>query len=146
MPRAPWTTISAIDSDTPCVMVKTEATLRHRRDLPRFVASARTLWSHLHDADGLVGYELQASILQRTLSTLSAWRDRETMLRFAQGPAHQYVVGQTRHLTTDNRVHSWGSTGRQLSEYQTSQRHPESPRGEPRSAGFRAEAGSDLTT
>jgi hypothetical protein len=65
MPRLPWTTISTIEAETECVLVTTQATLRDRRDRPRFVASAQTLWTDLQAADGLIGYELHASMLGR---------------------------------------------------------------------------------
>ena len=114
MPRLPWTAVSAVDPEAEYLMVTTQATLRRRRDLPRFAASAQTLWASLQQADGLIGYGFHTAPIRGTLATVSAWRDRDTLLAFTSGPAHQRAISETRDLITGSRIRSWITTGLQL--------------------------------
>lgn len=116
MPRLPWTAVAAVDPGAQYLVVATWAALRHRRDLPRFLASTQTLRAGLQEADGLVGYELRAALIPGTLATVSAWRDRDALLAFTSGPGRQRAIGETRDLITETRVRNWTTTGRELPE------------------------------
>lgn len=114
MPILPWTPINAIDPHGDYLVMATRFVVTSRRRIPQVVRATQTLWDALPSTDGLFGYTLRASISQCTLSTLTAWRDRDSLNAFVRGAPHLAVMGRTRQWTADSHFASWTASGLEL--------------------------------
>jgi len=114
MPTLPWTPITAIDPSTDYLVMATRFVVTSRWRTPEVVRATQTLWDTLPATGGLFGYSLRASIGQQTLSTLTAWRDRDSLNAFVRGDPHLAVIRRTRQWMTDSHFASWTAAGLDL--------------------------------
>jgi hypothetical protein len=107
MPVTSWTTAATPAPDVPVHVVVTEFHLPRLRDTLPFLRSTRRITAALSEAEGLVGYALQARILRRTYRTVSAWRSPDDARRFARGGVHGEVAGAARAGNQPKSVARW---------------------------------------
>jgi quinol monooxygenase YgiN len=114
MPTVPWTPTAPVHAGADYLIMATRFTVARRRDMLRVIAASNGLWSGIARTEGLVGYSISSRPARGTLATVSAWRDRDAMLAFVRGGAHQKLVQQTRELMRESAFASWGAHGAAL--------------------------------
>ena len=114
MPILPWTPINAIDPHGDYLVMATRFVVTSRWRIPEVVRATQTLWDTLPATGGLFGYSLRASVGQQTLSTLTAWRDRDSLNAFVRGDPHLALTRRTRQWMTDSHFASWTAAGLDL--------------------------------
>jgi hypothetical protein len=87
---------------------------RSRWHLPGVMNSTQRLWQSLPTTAGLVGYAFDVSPLQGSLSTLTAWRDRSSLIAFVRGPLHASLVARTAPRMKSSLFADWMSAGADL--------------------------------
>jgi hypothetical protein len=107
MPVTPWTSTATPAPDATVHVVVTEFHLPRMRDTLPFLRSTRQITASLREAEGLVGYALQARILRRTYRTVSAWRSPDDARRFARAGAHGRIAGTARAAEQPKAVARW---------------------------------------
>jgi len=95
-------------------VMATRFVVTSRWRIPEVVRATQTLWDTLPATGGLFGYSLRASVGQQTLSTLTAWRDRDSLNAFVRGDPHLAVIRRTRQWMTDSHFVSWTAAGLDL--------------------------------
>lgn len=114
MPTVPWTPTAHVHAGTDYLIMATRFTLVRRRDMLRVISATSGLWSGIRQTDGLIGYSISSRSPRGTLATLSAWRDRDAMLAFVRGDAHQEVIDRTRDQMRGSTFASWNADGAEL--------------------------------
>lgn len=107
MPVTPWTSTAQPAPDAPVHVVVTEFRLPRLRDTLPFLRATREITASLREAEGLVGYALQARILRRTYRTVSAWRGPDDARRFARAGAHGRIAAAARAGSQPKAVARW---------------------------------------
>jgi len=100
MPTTSWTSAAPPVPDEQVHVVVTEFSLPRLRDTLPFLRSTRRITAPLREAEGLVGYALQARILRRTYRTVSAWQSPDQARRFARAGVHGQIAGAARAATS----------------------------------------------
>ena len=62
------------------------------RTIPKFMRYTSQIRRQLADSEGLIGYALDANVLNRDFWTLSVWEDEESLRRFVQRNPHGRVM------------------------------------------------------
>jgi heme-degrading monooxygenase HmoA len=88
MPALPWTSLRPLEPDRQYHVFATTLPLNGPQHLPRFMAQTAKIRRQLADADGLVGYSLNAKLVKLVFYTLSVWESAEHMGRFAAADPH----------------------------------------------------------
>lgn len=90
-----------LPGEGPVLVVLTEAELGGDGDLNR------QFWDHVGRIDksmgnqpGLIGYALRRELLGKKGWTMTAWRDRDSLMGFVYGVAHQDAMDATRKAPT----------------------------------------------
>jgi heme-degrading monooxygenase HmoA len=107
MPTLPWAAVTSLDPEREYVVMATRFLVTSRRHIPQIVRSTQALWDALPKTDGLLGYSLKSSISRRTLSTLTAWTDRDALTAFVQSEPHVLTARRTNQWMTDSHFASW---------------------------------------
>lgn len=77
--------------------------LAHYRDVPAFLAATMAIRRQLADAEGLIGYALDADLLSKTFWTVSGWQSQAALDAFSRADPHKTRVTAIRprmHPTT----------------------------------------------
>ena len=114
MPSTPWTSVGDLDAATEYVVMATRFEVTGRRHLLGITGSTQQLWQALPSTVGLVGHQFDVSPVRGTLSTLTAWRDRDSLDAFVRGPVHAWLVKRTRRLMSGSIFADWVSLGADL--------------------------------
>ena len=114
MPALPWIQVSEPDADATCIVMASRLPLTSYAHLPSFIRATTRIRRQLANAEGLLGYSLDAHVLSKTFWTLSAWRDQEALDRFARGEPHRSVMAATRPHMNSTTFVTWTTTGSEL--------------------------------
>jgi hypothetical protein len=94
MPALPWKRIEEVGSGTELTVMASRLPLRSHLHIPGFMSATLRIRRQLAEAPGLVGYALDAKLLDKTFWTVSAWRSREQLEAFAATDPHRRDVGK----------------------------------------------------
>jgi hypothetical protein len=84
MPAPPWTEHTEPDADASYIVMGSRLPLRGFWFSLRFLAHSMQVRRRFAHADGLIGYALNAPPLWKEFWTVSAWRSRDDLQRFAR--------------------------------------------------------------
>jgi hypothetical protein len=96
MPALPWKRNEAVDPDTEVTVMASRLPLRSHLRIPRFLTATLRIRRQLSAAPGLIGYALDAKLLDKTFWTVSAWQSREQLEAFAAADPHRRDVSKIR--------------------------------------------------
>jgi hypothetical protein len=114
MPSLPWVALHDLDPERDYVVMATRFVVTSRWHLPGVMNSTQRLWQSLPTTAGLVGYAFDVSPLQGSLSTLTVWRDRSSLIAFVRGPLHASLVARTAPRMKSSLFADWMSAGADL--------------------------------
>ena len=92
MPALPWTARTTPDPDRTYTVMASRLALRAYRYVPRFLTQAMTIRRQLAQADGLVGYALDARLRHKEFLTVSVWESKDALERFARADPHAGII------------------------------------------------------
>ena len=105
MPALPWKSSATPENDREYTALLTYLPLSKWRAIPKFVRYTSQIRRQLAGSEGLIGYALDANVLNRDFWTLSVWENEESLRRFVQRNPHGRVMtdllpdmGQTEFL------------------------------------------------
>ena len=111
MPALPWITRTPADPETTYVVMGSRLPLRGFRFVPRFLAHAMKIRRQLAGAEGLLGYALNARLAKKEFWTVSVWRSRDDLERFAAADPHSRIVRTKRERMAPTTFVFWTCTG-----------------------------------
>lgn len=114
MPALPWTSRAEPDPDSEYVVMASRLPLARYRNVPAFLAATLNIRRQLADAEGLIGYSLDAHLLAKTFWTLSAWRSRDALEAFSRADPHRSRVAAIRPNMRPSSFVFWTCKGREL--------------------------------
>jgi hypothetical protein len=82
--------------------------------VPMFLRASMSIRRQLRQADGLIGYGLDAKFARRTFWTLSVWRDADALGAFARANPHAAHVERIRPVMNSTTFVTWTATGDRL--------------------------------
>jgi hypothetical protein len=94
VPALPWTSHAEVAPDTEVTVMGSRLPLASPLFVPSFLGWTLRIRRQLAHADGLVGYALDAHLLQRTFWTVSAWRSRRHLAAFHRADPHHTAVAR----------------------------------------------------
>ncbi len=92
MPALPWTTVSPAADEVECVVMASRLPLASFARMPSFLRHTLAIRRQLAQADGLIGYALDANLGSKTFWTVSAWTTNETLNAFSRADPHRSSV------------------------------------------------------
>jgi 3-phenylpropionate/trans-cinnamate dioxygenase ferredoxin subunit len=92
VPALPWKSFAVPESDTEYHALLSHLPLNTFRAMPKFMRFTRQIRRQLAEAEGLVGYSLDAHVLAKEFWTLSVWEDRDSLWRFVQRMPHSQAM------------------------------------------------------
>ena len=114
MPALPWTTFSPPDPSREYVVMASRLPLARYWDLPAFLGATMAIRSQLAQADGLIGYALDAHLVKRTFWTVSAWESQDALDAFSRADPHRSRVGVIRPRMRPTTFTFWTAPGSDL--------------------------------
>jgi hypothetical protein len=114
MPSLPWVSVRDLDPDHDYVVMATRFVVRSRWQLLGVMNSTQQLWQSLPATAGMAGYAFSVSPLQGSLSTLTAWHDRSSLMSFVRSPVHASLVARTGPMMRGSLFADWMSAGAAL--------------------------------
>lgn len=91
MPELPWST-GQYRADTELHVLTSRLPLTSYRDIPRFLRWTAKIRKQLREDPGCAGNSLDAKLFTKTFWTLSAWSDRDAMMRFVHSGEHAAML------------------------------------------------------
>lgn len=91
MPELPWSACQYRE-DTELHVLTSRLPLTSYRDIPRFLRWTFKIRKQLRNDPGCAGNALDAKLLTKTFWTLSAWSDRDAMMRFVHSGQHAAML------------------------------------------------------
>jgi hypothetical protein len=91
MPKMPWTR-GQFRGDTELHVLASRLPLNRYRDVPRFLRWTLKIRRQLISDPGCAGFTLDAQLASKTFWTLSAWKDRDAMMRFVRSGEHSAML------------------------------------------------------
>lgn len=88
----PWKTLTAPIPDQEYTALLSFLPLKHYRTIPLFLWLTFQTQRQLHQANGLIGYSLQAEPLQRKFWTLSVWQNQQSLMTFVHQLPHGKIM------------------------------------------------------
>jgi heme-degrading monooxygenase HmoA len=92
MPALPWVQRQPIEPDRRYAVMASRLPLKAYRFTPGFLVDTWRIRRQLAEADGLVGYGLNAQLTAKTFWTYSVWADRESLEAFAAADPHRRIT------------------------------------------------------
>ncbi|MEV7417190.1 DUF3291 domain-containing protein [Streptomyces sp. NPDC089919] len=89
MPDIPWTTPTAPAADAEVFLMASRFETETLFGAIRFLLKSPGIVRQVRKAPGAHGAALRARVFSRTFLTLSAWADREALMRFARSEPHR---------------------------------------------------------
>ena len=114
MPTLPWTQRSEPEPEATYVVMGSRLPLRGYRFIPRFMADAIKIRGQLANADGLVGYALNARLTHDEFWTVSAWQTKDDLERFAAADPHATIIRTKPERMGQTRFVFWTCLGRDV--------------------------------
>jgi hypothetical protein len=107
VPTLPWIPIDTPAPGTDAVIMASRFRVRgFRHVLPFFIAAMR-VHAQVRRSEGALGVTLVAHPLRREFSTLSAWRDRESLNAMVAEEPHRTVMRRVRPMMADSTFRFW---------------------------------------
>ncbi len=103
MPALPWVQRAEIDPTATYVAMASCLPLRRHRSTPGFLRDTLAIRRQLAGAEGLVGYALDAEIVNKTFWTFSVWKTGADMHAFAGSDPHRRIIQRLRPLMDQTR-------------------------------------------
>ena len=91
MPKLPWTR-GSFRADTDLFVLTSKLPLNRYRDVPRFLRWSLKIRRQLLSDPACAGFTLDAQLARKTFWTLSAWQDRDAMMRFVRSGKHAAML------------------------------------------------------
>ena len=111
MPALPWMRVGTADltadPGAEVIVFASRLSLRCYRHIPRLLTQTWSVRRHLVEAPGLIGYSLDAQLLDKTFWTVSAWRSRPDLGGFERSQPHQAVKEATRAVMLPSTFVMW---------------------------------------
>jgi hypothetical protein len=114
MPALPWTSRTTPDTDAAYVVMGSSLPLRGYRFVPRFLAHSMKIRRQLARADGLIGYALNARLIQKEFWTVSVWTSRDELERFASADPHATIIRTKPERMAQSKFVFWTCVGREV--------------------------------
>jgi heme-degrading monooxygenase HmoA len=114
MPKLPWASINEVESDTDVTIMGSRLPLRSHLAVPGFLLAAQRIRKQLKGSEGLVGYALDARLLEKAFWTVSAWTSREHLERFDRADPHHAATGAIRPKMEPSTFVFWSGKARDL--------------------------------
>ncbi len=148
MPALPWTSFTEAEVDKEYPALLSHLPLATFRAMPKFFRFVFAIRRQLSESEGLIGYSLDAHVLDKEFWTLSVWEDRDSLWRFVHRLPHCRAMtdllphmGQTGvfHFEVDGASvpPGWEQTKRRMREREADGSSPEAE------AGFMAVSRAD---
>lgn len=96
MPSLPWKSFATPEGDREYLALLSYLPLATFRAMPKFFRYTAQIRRQLEGAEGLVGYSLEANVLNREFWTLSVWRDEEALMGFVWRNPHDRIMEDLR--------------------------------------------------
>ncbi len=96
MPALPWKNYETVGADSESTVMASRLPLRSHLRIPAFLAATVRIRRQLARSPGLLGYALKAQLGARTFWTVSAWKSRDDLDRFARSDPHATDVDNIR--------------------------------------------------
>lgn len=112
MPALPWKTFSNPIEGREHVALLTVLPLKHFRTLPQFMLLTLQTQRQLAKSKGLLGYALDAQIFKLNFWTLSAWEDRQSIMKFAHAMPHNGIMKALAPVMRRTQFIYWNVTAR----------------------------------
>lgn len=91
MPEMPWAA-GRCRRDGELHVLTSSLPLNRYSDVPRFLRWSLRIRKQLLNDPGCAGFTLDARLLSKTFLTLSAWEDRDAMMRFVRTGEHARML------------------------------------------------------
>ena len=114
MPALPWVQLHEADPDREYVVMASRLPLRAHWFVPGFLRDTMRIRRQLAQADGLVGYALNAQLARKTFWTFSVWRDRTSLDAFAREEPHRSIMGRLRPRMGESRFELFTLQGSEI--------------------------------
>jgi quinol monooxygenase YgiN len=111
LPALPWVEVQALEPDRTYVVMASRLPLRSHIDSAGFLLDTMRIRRQLDQADGLVGYALNAQITRKTFWTFSVWTDRKSLDAFAKADPHRQIIERLRPKMEQSRFEFLQLTG-----------------------------------
>jgi hypothetical protein len=92
LPAMPWKSFAAPERDKEYLALLSYLPLKTFRAMPKFYRYTRQIQRQLGDSEGLIGYSLDANVLNRKFWTLSVWKDEDSLMEFVMRNPHGRVM------------------------------------------------------
>lgn len=107
MPALPWVTVSQTQPDEGLVVMASRFRLSSTRAVPGFFVASMRIHRQARQSPGAVGLALDARPLARTFLTLSAWRDRTSLMSFVGNQPHKTAMARFRKHMAEATFQFW---------------------------------------
>jgi hypothetical protein len=107
MPTSGWTTMAGRGDAADVVVMASRLPLRRHRSIPRSLAATLAVRRQLRHTEGVVGYALDADLVQAVFWTVSAWQSQEALDRFAGSDPHRRLILSIRLLMAPTTFTFW---------------------------------------
>ena len=114
MPALPWIRFIPPDPGREYVVMASRLPLAWYRDIPVFLRAAMAIRTQLAQADGLVGYALDAQLGRKTFWTVSAWDGQADLDAFSRADPHRSRVSTIRPRMRPTTFTFWTAPGADL--------------------------------
>ena len=92
MAALPWVQRQEIEPAREYVAMASRLPLAQHRSIPGFIRDTLGIRRQLASTPGLVGYALDAHLLDKTFWTFSVWTDRASLAAFARSDPHLQIT------------------------------------------------------
>ncbi|MDE3109031.1 MAG: hypothetical protein KGL02_03720 [Acidobacteriota bacterium] len=114
MPALPWKSFAKPEEGREYAALLTFLPLKHFRALPQFMLLTFQTQRQLASSKGLLGYALDADVSRRNFWTLSAWEDRQSIMKFAHAMPHEGIMKKLAPAMRQTQFIYWNATAREI--------------------------------
>lgn len=114
MPALPWVQRENVDPATSYQAMASYLPLKRHRSIPGFLTDALAIRRQLAEAEGLIGYALDAKLTSKTFWTFSVWKTRADLDAFARSDPHQKIIRRLRPRMGESRFAFFSLPGETL--------------------------------
>ena len=114
MPALPWTSFSPPDPGREYQAMASRLPLARYLDMLAFLRATTAIRGQLADADGLIGYALDAHLARKTFFTVSAWESQHALEAFSRADPHHARVDGIRGRMRPKTFTFWTVPGTDL--------------------------------
>lgn len=107
MPALPWKSFAKPSEGREYVALLTFLPLKTVWTLSRFAWFSMQVQRQLAQSSGLIGYSLDSDIFALKFWTLSAWEDRQSIMKFAHAMPHDGIMKRLAPHMRESRFFYW---------------------------------------